>query len=80
MDPAPEFSPCEFRRGQFSGNTHCDLHSTADEPLAETPPEEAAETASSPLVEEEGKLGEKTTLLFYIRSWGAGWTYSKQPS
>lgn len=41
----------------YSVVTHCDLHSTADEPLAETPPEEAAQTASAPLVEDEGKLG-----------------------
>lgn len=43
-----------------------DLHSTADEPLAETPPEEAAETPSAPLVEEEGKLGEGTTHFYSI--------------
>lgn len=44
---------------QFSHNPHYELHSTADEPLAETPPEEAAETPTAPLVEEEGKLGEE---------------------
>lgn len=66
MDPAPEFPPNEFRREQFSGNPHCDLHSTADEPLAETPPEEAAETASAPLVEEEGKMGEGMIQFYSI--------------
>lgn len=42
-------------REQFSHNPHYELHSTADE----TPPEEAAETPTAPLVEEEGKLGEE---------------------
>lgn len=50
----------------FSHNPHYELHSTADEPLAETPPEEAAETPTAPLVEEEGKLGEEMTRSFEI--------------
>lgn len=52
-----ECSPFVFQHKLFIGNPHCDLHSTADEPLAETPPEEVAERVSAPLVE-EGKLGE----------------------
>lgn len=66
MGPGPEFSPFEFFHDQFSHNPHYDLHSTADEPLAETPPEEAAETPSAPLVKEEGKLGEGTTHFYSI--------------
>lgn len=59
MDLDIEYATFESRRKQFSHNPHYDLHSTADEPLAETPPEEAAETPSAPLVQEEGKLCRK---------------------
>lgn len=35
------------------------MPSTADEPLVEAPPEEAAEPPAAPVVEEEGKLERK---------------------
>lgn len=35
------------------------MPSTADEPLVEAPPEEAAEPTAAPVVEEEGKLERK---------------------
>lgn len=62
----PEFSAFDFHCEQFSHNPHNDLHSTADEPLAETPSEEAAATTSAPLVEEEGKLGEGMIHIYFI--------------
>lgn len=40
-------------------NPNYDLHSTADEPLIEAPPEEAAEPPAAPVVEQEGKLGKE---------------------
>lgn len=71
MVPGLEFSPFfKFRHDQFSCNPHYDLHSTADEPLAEMPPEEVAETPSAPLVEEEGKLGEGTAQFYSVYGGG----------
>lgn len=40
-------------------NPYYELPSTADEPLVEAPPEEAAEPPAAPVVEEEGKLERK---------------------